>query len=70
MASRKRPNAWIAAEKRRARKADIERDLQALEDIRLLLSGTEWGSETLEAVAEVIRETGREIKESDYGLHE
>jgi hypothetical protein len=43
----------------------VERDLTALEDIRLVLSGKEWDSDTLNAVAEIIRETGREIKEPE-----
>jgi len=63
-ASRSRPQ-WLAAEKRRAAAADVERDLTALEDIRLVLSGKEWDSDTLSAVAEIIRETGRKIKESE-----
>jgi hypothetical protein len=61
---RSRPQ-WLAAEKRRAARADVERDLEALNDIRLLLSGKEWDSDTLSAVAEIIRETGREIKEPE-----
>lgn len=70
MASKKRPNAWIATEKRRAKREEVYRDLEALNDIHSLLDGTEWGSETLDQIADILRETGREIREPDYGLHE
>lgn len=61
---------WIAAEKRRAKREETRRDLEALNDIHALLDGTEWGTETLDQIADILRETGREIREPDYGLHE
>lgn len=66
MASRGSRGLWLANEKRKAKAADIKRDLEALNDIHVLLDGKEWGSDTLEQIAEVIRETGREIREPDY----
>jgi hypothetical protein len=66
MASRGSRGLWLANEERKAKAADIKRDIEALEDIHQLLDGKEWGSDTLEQIAEVIRETGREIREPDY----
>ena len=70
MASKKKRPNWVSAEKRRAAIADVKRDLDALDDIHHILDGTEWGSDTLEQIAEIIRETGRKIREPDYGLYE
>ena len=70
MATRSKQPSWIAAEKRRAKREEMQRDLEALNDIHSLLDGTEWGSDTLEQIADILRETGREIREPDYGLHE
>ena len=66
MTSRGSRGLWLANEKRKAKAADIKRDLEALNDIHVLLDGKEWGSDTLEQIAEVIRATGREILEPDY----
>jgi hypothetical protein len=60
----KRPGR-ITAEKRRAAIADVKRDLDALEDIHQLLDGTEWDTDTLLSIADIIRETGREIRDPE-----
>lgn len=70
MATKSKQYSWIAAEKRRAKREEVQRDLEALNDIHSLLDGTEWDSDTLEQIADILRETGREIREPDYGLHE
>jgi hypothetical protein len=36
----------------------------AVERIQRLLDGEEWSVDTLEAVAEIVRETGREVDDS------
>ena len=36
---------------------------EALDQIRDLLDGQEWDAETLNHVAEIVRETGREIRD-------
>jgi hypothetical protein len=69
---------WVAmsnarktpAEARADLRRELQRDLDALKDIHQLLDGKEWGSDTLEQIAEVIRETGREIREPDYNGNE
>jgi hypothetical protein len=66
MASRGSRGLWLANEKRKAARAEIQRDLEALKDIHALLDGKEWGTDTLEQIAEILRETGREIREPDY----
>lgn len=38
-----------------------ERDLDAFDQIFEILNGTEWDSDTLQAIAEVILSTGRTI---------
>ena len=69
MASKGSKPGWIVAEKRRAKIAEQQRDLEALNDIHELLDGKEWDSDTLNNIAEIIRETGREVRDSD-GIHE
>jgi hypothetical protein len=38
---------------------------EALDQITAILSGKEWNAEALDAVADVVRGTGREIKDTD-----
>ena len=66
MASKSKRPGWIAAEKRRTKREEVKRDLEALEDIHKLLDGTEWDTDTLLAIAEIVRETGRKIREPTY----
>lgn len=40
-------------------------DRQTVDRIADLLDGNEWGPDTLEAVAEQVRRTGREIRDLD-----
>jgi hypothetical protein len=61
----KNTRTWPAIERRRAVAAETRRDLDALNDIWRLLDGQEWDNDTLNDIAEVIRETGREIKEPE-----
>lgn len=70
MASRGSRGLWLANEKRRAKRDEIQRDLEALNEIHTILDGKEWGSDTLEDIAEVIRGTGREIREPNYDRDE
>lgn len=69
MASNGSRGLWLANEEKRAKLEDVKRDIQALNDIHALLDGTEWSNETLEQIAEILRESGREVREPDYGLH-
>lgn len=41
------------------------RDDQAMESIRSAMSGVEWSPDTLDAIADIVRLTGREIANSD-----
>ena len=41
-------------------------DTQAMDEIHALLDGTEWDTETIEHVAEIVGRTGRKIREPDY----
>lgn len=66
MASNKYPTLFSPSELRRIKQDEIQRDIDALNAIHTLLDGTEWGSDTLEDVAEIVRETGREIHEPYY----
>jgi uncharacterized FlgJ-related protein len=56
----------LSAEKRRAKRENTRRDIEALEAIHKLLDGTEWGTHTLEEIADIIQETGREIRDCNY----
>lgn len=42
-----------------------DKDKRAMDLIQTLMSGTEWDADTLDAIAEVVRDTGREVLE--YG---
>ena len=41
-------------------------DTSAMALIQDLLDGTDWGTETLEKAAEIVRDTGREVRDCDY----
>lgn len=69
MASNGSRGLWLANEQKRARLAEVERDVQALNDIHKILDGEEWDSDTLDKIVEIVRETGREVRDSD-GIHE
>ena len=57
---------WLAGEKRRAKREEMNRDIEALNAIHQLLDGKEWDTDTLDQIAEVLRETGREVRGLDY----
>ena len=40
-------------------------DMQSMNEIEKIMSGNEWSADTLEDIAEVVRESGREIKDSN-----
>ena len=40
-------------------------DTKAMDEITKIMSGQEWSPDTLDYIAEVVRETGREIKETE-----
>jgi hypothetical protein len=44
------------------------KDRNALDDIAELLSGEEWNPETLNTIADLVRETGRDIDDLDASL--
>lgn len=54
---------WEYAELMLAQGAKAATDAEALDDIAELLSGQEWGPDELDAIAGVVRKTGRKIKE-------
>ncbi len=46
-------------------------DTQAMIEIHLLLDRTEWDSETIALVAEIVKATGREIRDpNDWLFHD
>ena len=38
-------------------------DAQALDEIADLLSGNEWDADTIEAIAQLVRQTGRPVED-------
>jgi hypothetical protein len=57
----KSPLVWLTAEQ--ARRGDRLVSVQALDEIRDILSGRSWSPDTLEEIADVIRSTGRKVEE-------
>lgn len=39
-------------------------DTEAMDEIKEIMSGNEWSPDTLDSIAELVKETGREIEDS------